>query len=288
MKNRLPVLAVLGFLTLPAFGAEQAGPNPANLSPTGSQGVSLFTGAFTYTYPIVVPPGRRGIQPNLSLLYNSQAQNGWVGMGWDLSLGSIQRSTKNGIPTYNDNQDTFILQFEGETDQLVSVSTGTDSTGSYTEYRAQIESSFLRVRYYAPSLWIATSKDGNQYQFQGLGQNTYNSKFFYWGLTEAFDPLGNFMQVSYPILSSATWSGAPGPGGTPTAIISTGTVVGFMPASISYTGKCTAATCQTITQAGASTVTFTYEMRPDTMTFSMEGGQEVIATRLKTIQTTNN
>jgi hypothetical protein len=129
-------LALLVLLVPVAFGGEQAGPNPANLTPTGTQGVSLFTGAFTYSYPVAVPPGRRGIQPNLSLLYNSQAQNGWVGMGWNLSLGSIQRSTKNGIPTYNDSQDTFILQFQGETDQLVPVSTGTDGAGAYTEYRA--------------------------------------------------------------------------------------------------------------------------------------------------------
>lgn len=86
-------LALLGLVSFSALAGEQAGPNPANLSPAGPQGVSLFTGAFTYSYPIVVPPGRRGIQPDLSLNYNSQAQNGWLGLGWNLSLGSIQLST---------------------------------------------------------------------------------------------------------------------------------------------------------------------------------------------------
>jgi hypothetical protein len=288
----LASLALLVFFAPAVFCGEQAGPNPANLSPAGSQGVSLFTGAFTYSYPIVVPPGRRGIQPNLSLLYNSQAQNGWVGMGWNLSLGSIQRSTKNGIPTYNDSQDTFILQFQGETDQLVPVSTGTDGAGSYTEYRAQIESSFLRVRYYAPtpatSFWIVTSKDGTQYQLQGLGLNTRNSQYFFWGLTEVIDPVGNFMLVSYPSLSSATTSGAPGPGGTPTAVMSDAAVVGYMPASISYTGKCTSSMCSTVLLSTTNQVTFSYETRPDTMTFSMQGVEEIISTRLKSISTTSS
>jgi RHS repeat-associated protein len=288
MNNILSTLVFTGFLASAAFGSEQAGPNPANLSPTGDHGVALFTGAFTYSYPIAVPPGRRGIQPNLSLLYNSQAQNGWLGLGWNFSIGSIQRSTKKGIPTYDDSQDTFVLQFQGQTSQLVSVSTGSDGTGSYTEYRAQIESAFMRLRYYAPSLWIATSKDGNQYWLEGVGQNTNNSKFFYWGQTKSFDALGNFMQISYPSLSSATWDGAPGAGGAPTAIISTGAIVGFMPSSIAYTGKCTAGTCQTISQSPLNQITFSYEVRPDTMTFSKMGGNQVISTRLKGIQTASN
>lgn len=281
-------LALLGLPARQALGGQQAGPNPSNLSPDGSQGVSLFTGAFTYSYPIEVPPGRRGIQPELKLLYDSQAQNGWLGKGWNLSLGSIQRSTKNGMPTYIDSQDTFVLQFDGKTEQLAFVSSGTDARGSYSEYRAQIESLFLRSRYYAPSLWVATSKDGTQHEFQGLAQNTSNSQYFYWGLTKKFDPLGNFMAVSYPSLSSATTSGAPGPGGTPTAIISSRAVVGFMPASIGYTGRCTPGTCQAVSESTTTQITFSYELRPDTLESWLVGAEQKITTRLKTIQTTSN
>jgi len=39
--------------------------------------------------PIEVPPGRKGIEPKLSLSYNSYSSNGWTGMGWNLDLGSI-------------------------------------------------------------------------------------------------------------------------------------------------------------------------------------------------------
>lgn len=288
MRSSLAGIGLLFLLAPLGSASEQAGPNPANLSPQGSHGVSLFTGAFTYSYPIVVPPGRRGIQPNLSLLYNSQAQNGWLGIGWNLSLGAIKRSTRNGIPSYNDSQDTFIMEFQGGTQQLVRVSSGTDATGAYTEYRAQIESAFLRTRYYAPNLWVVTSKDGVQYQFEGLGQNTNNSKYFYWGLTKVFDPLGNFMQISYPSLSSATTSGTPGPGGTPVAVLGSGGVVGYMPATMTYTGKCTPGTCQSVTQQPLNQIVFSYELRPDTITTSIMGGQQVIVTRLKGIQTTSN
>ncbi len=54
-------------------------------------------GAAQFSYPIEVPPGRNGLQPNVALQYSSYNENGWVGVGWDLALGSIQRSTRHGL-----------------------------------------------------------------------------------------------------------------------------------------------------------------------------------------------
>ena len=60
------------------------------------------SGAKTYTVPIEVYPGMRGMQPELSLTYNNQAGNSFVGMGWSLSgIPVITRASKT---VYYDNK----------------------------------------------------------------------------------------------------------------------------------------------------------------------------------------
>ena len=70
---------------------------PSQIIPATTPETSLFSGAAVYKIPIEVPPGRGGIAPSMALTYNSQQGNGWVGVGWDLDMGSIQRSAKRGV-----------------------------------------------------------------------------------------------------------------------------------------------------------------------------------------------
>ena len=49
-------------------------------------------GQAVYKLPIPVPPGVRGLAPQLSLVYRSSGKNGVVGVGWQLSgITSITR-----------------------------------------------------------------------------------------------------------------------------------------------------------------------------------------------------
>lgn len=51
-------------------------------------------GAANLTIPLMIPPGRGGMQPNLALTYNSQSGNGPIGVGWALSTGFPQAITR--------------------------------------------------------------------------------------------------------------------------------------------------------------------------------------------------
>src|SRR6185312_10179293 len=63
------------------------------LSPTASGSLTVDDRGQAHTHiPIWVPPGRAGIQPELSLEYTSGGTNGLVGVGW--GLAGLSRITR--------------------------------------------------------------------------------------------------------------------------------------------------------------------------------------------------
>ncbi len=61
--------------------------------PPGGHGAGAGnSSAFTYGIPIEVPSGRHGMALKFTLTYNSLA-----GDGWDLPIGHVTRSTRNGV-----------------------------------------------------------------------------------------------------------------------------------------------------------------------------------------------
>jgi hypothetical protein len=68
-------------------GASASGAAAGETGPSVSFSVDDFSGSAHLSYPIAVPPARGGLAPQLSLGYNSSGGNGWIGVGWDLSVG---------------------------------------------------------------------------------------------------------------------------------------------------------------------------------------------------------
>ncbi|WP_377271639.1 RHS repeat-associated core domain-containing protein [Peterkaempfera sp. SMS 1(5)a] len=76
-----------------------------SLSPGGTWATSGNTGAFTYSYPITVPPAIGGAAPKVDLSYDSASQDArtegtnnqssWLGDGWSSTENYIERSYKS-------------------------------------------------------------------------------------------------------------------------------------------------------------------------------------------------
>lgn len=158
--------------------------------------VADFTGSASYSVPVEVPIGPGGIQPSISIDYNSMSAEGnyfqtpsdgptagitdgsqvsWVGAGWSLSAGgSIIRNMGENIDW--DGDDTFSLTVGNTAMKLVPVSVHDD----YIDYKSADEN-FWKIRriksryigtfvpYGTPAqendTWIAWDKTGTQYTF---------------------------------------------------------------------------------------------------------------------------
>ncbi|WP_425248196.1 FG-GAP-like repeat-containing protein [Desulfospira joergensenii] len=153
-----------------------------------------YTGAATVSVPILVPPGRAGIQPKINLVYNSYKKNGWIGMGWDIDMGAIQRSTRHGLDY---SADDYVVAMGGNSDLVPRPDWGTDF------YGAKIEGGFTKY-YFNTSTngWEATDKSGLRYYFGTTEASRQDdpddsSRIFKWCLDKVVDTNGNYMTIAY-------------------------------------------------------------------------------------------
>lgn len=121
----------------------------------GSGGVT--GGAATYEIPIVVPPGRRGMQPALSLGYSSRSGNGIAGMGWSLSgLSSLHRCPM----TLAQDGQIRAVQLDAQDKLCLDGQRLNVTSGSYgaigATYGTELES-FVRVTQFGGDLGSASS-----------------------------------------------------------------------------------------------------------------------------------
>ncbi|QES10603.1 hypothetical protein DEJ44_12865 [Streptomyces venezuelae] len=154
------------------------------------------SGAFTWSYPLVVPPAPAGPVPDVSFDYNSQIVDGktagtspqasWIGEGWEYDPGHIERryrtckddrkTTAAGAPNNTAKKDktsdlcwasyNAVLSLGGKTVELVR-------QGTTNIYRPQqddgmvveLKSGGTENRDNDGEYWIATTPDGTRYHY---------------------------------------------------------------------------------------------------------------------------
>jgi hypothetical protein len=91
-------------------------PNPSVFGLTIDQDrIDGASGAFTRKISLDIPPGRSGLQPDVSLQYGSQnTSDGIVGYGWSLSIPYIERLNKTGSQNLYATSSYFVSSIDGE------------------------------------------------------------------------------------------------------------------------------------------------------------------------------
>ena len=172
-------------------------------------GVSPMGGA-TLNIPIEVPMGVGGLQPNLSIVYNSQSGNGLCGYGASLAgLSSITRGPKD---IYHDNAAKGIKYWTDDAFYLDGVRLELESgtPGQYGTVYVPENDPYTKVITHGSSNSISDStwfevqaSDGMIYWYGNssasrlIYEDGNKTKIQSWNLSFVKQPSGNFINLSY-------------------------------------------------------------------------------------------
>ncbi|TNE47444.1 MAG: hypothetical protein EP343_19940 [Deltaproteobacteria bacterium] len=160
---------------------------------------NLNMGLMSYNINVVVPQGRSGHSPAISITYSSGGSPGVMGIGWGFNAGgSVSRLTVRGLPQYN-NSDRFYAGGE-----LVKVPNS-------PFYRSRIEGSFARYQWIQKDAndqrgyWIAEFPNGSKAYFGANSEGkarpqaqVYGTEGTYqWEMVASVDRNGNRIEYSY-------------------------------------------------------------------------------------------
>ena len=183
------------------------------------------SGTANLSYPIEIPAGRQGMQPNLALTYSSGGGNGWLGVGWDIPIPSITVETRWGVPRYDATFESEVYVYEGE--QLVTKDgngnfrpmphrtnqwTNRSALGNEEQFYPRKNEAFdsiVRHGYGPDNYWWSVTHRNGVTDYYGKQHNSdnvdYNSvlcdstshNIAQWMITESVDPSGNWVRYYY-------------------------------------------------------------------------------------------
>lgn len=217
-------------LLQPGGGTEPIPPPglPAVALPTGGGAIRSIgeefktdpsTGTVSLSIPVASSKGRSGFGPALQLSYDSGTGNGPFGLGWQLTLPSITRKTEKGLPSYDDDEDVFILA--GAEDLVPALSD--DGAGGLSldaldrvvggqryrvlRYRPRVEGLYARIERWTRGdgdvHWRVITREnvtniyGKDSQARLTDEVSNPPRIFSWLLQESRDAFGNVIQYSY-------------------------------------------------------------------------------------------
>ena len=159
------------------------------------------TGDAALSYPIEVPPGRGGLQPQLGVAYSSSGGNSWLGLGWDVSLPAIAVDSRWGVPRYDAGLETETYVVGGQQLTPVAHRGALRARAAEKVFHARVESGFARIVRHGSSpknySWEIVDKSGSRSFYGGTADSTLlddAGNVFQWALREMRDTHGNVMR----------------------------------------------------------------------------------------------
>ncbi|MFB7475075.1 RHS repeat-associated core domain-containing protein [Kitasatospora sp. NPDC056184] len=152
-----------------------------SLNPSQGWAAGGSSGSFMYNYPVQMPPSLGGGVPQIGLSYDSASVDGktsatnsqasWIGEGWDLGSGFVERSyqpcSKAGIANSGDQcwaGANLTMSLVGHSGQLIPNDGSCDTTDPRTEL--------------SNCTWRLQSDDGTKVQFlTGADNGTWNGSY---------------------------------------------------------------------------------------------------------------
>lgn len=217
LDTKAKALTATPFLSTPSTSLSWDSDAPiATFGKPDPTSVDLNAGALSYNEPLNIPAGPGGLTPPVHLNYSSEAVNeqhnasgatGWVGEGWDLSLGEISWSEQNvsaGCKSCNATWDSTwqLSDAFGTSSELIPPS-GTTST-YYDDSPNNYCATGVTPSTPCPILWhTATESHAKIYAYVGpvnIGQAQNPPCFRVWlpnGIMEEFGCTSDSLQYYY-------------------------------------------------------------------------------------------
>lgn len=146
------------------------------------------SGAATYTIQFEVPAGINGLQPNVGLIYNSQAGNGVAGMGFSIFGGSV--ITLCAKDYYHDKESKG-LSWENKYYALDGARLIETSNNNYV-----LENSPYTIIEKSNNGFLVKYTNGTTFYYSSI-DSRYNSNNHTWYITKIEDSYGNEINFSY-------------------------------------------------------------------------------------------
>ncbi len=175
--------------------------------------VSNSRGNASFSFGLKLPAGRQGMEPELSLHYSNDEGNGWMGMGWNLSIPFITVDSRWGVPHYDPSLETETYSLSGEQLAPTANRGALVKRSSEKQFYPRVEGSFDKIIRHGTSpdkyWWEVVNKKGVRSFYGGLpGKNVVDSAVLkdgrgnisYWALVQTKDPDDNCEHYLYDIV----------------------------------------------------------------------------------------